>query len=157
VKKPNPTAIQAATPLTALRPVPLDPRTCSVCGLSVDPDDLPCEAWREHDENDRPIQGNSALVFLGPGAAHAACRAVLDKHPRLYARDAGWPGAFPTLCGPCVHRDGLACRHPDLFANGGNGLHISLDALRAIVCSRGGGCHEPPKTVRACAGRVVRL
>ena len=154
VKKPNPAAIRAATPLTAARA--LDPRACSVCGLTVDPDDLPCEAWREHDERDRPISGNGALVFIGPGDAHADCRAVLERHPRLYARDAGWPGAFPTLCGPCVHRDGLVCRHPDLFANGGEGLSVKLDSLNAHVNMGRRGCFWMPQHAHGCAGRAVR-
>ena len=28
------------------------------------------------------------------------------------------------LCMDCPHRDGLMCRHPDLKANGGEGLEI---------------------------------
>src|SRR5690606_12037406 len=102
---------------------------------------------------DRPISGPGALVFLATGSAHAKCRRVLDTHPRLYVEDSGSPGAFPRLCGPCTHRRGVECGHPDLTANGGAGLKITLTRLAAIVCSRGAGCHTPIREAVSCVGR----
>lgn len=129
---------------------------CNICGREVDPSDLPLTLWREHDEHDLPIAGASALVFIGQGRDHASCRRVLEKHSRLYAEAQAQPGHFPSLCGPCVHRGGLACSHPDLKANGGAGLLITLDGLASmIICSRGRrrGCDVPVRNAVRCAGR----
>jgi hypothetical protein len=157
VKKPSPSAIRAALPLTSIAVSKVTDRlfVCGVCGVAVDPDDLPLTVWREHDEHDRPIPGNQAIVFLGPGSAHAACRKALDGHPRLYTEESGGPGHFPSLCGPCVHRDAIECRHPDKMASGGPGLAIHMQQLAAIVCSRGGGCHSPVQHAVRCDGRQL--
>lgn len=155
--KPTAAAIRSAESLTQEAKRFTNERTsiCEVCGVAVDPADLPLTVWREHDERDRPIAGTGAIVFLGQGREHAACRKKLDDHPRLYSEESGAPGHFPALCGPCVHRDGLACRHPDLYANGGTGLRITLTRLAAVICTRGAGCHSPIQQAVACEGREV--
>lgn len=159
MKKPTAAAIRSAVPLTTIaRGLGVDPLfVCGVCGLTVDPADLPLTVWREHDERDKPIAGTGAIVFLGAGTAHAACKKRLDDHPRLYAEEAGAPGHFPGLCESCTNRRGLACSHPDLKANGGEGLRVSLNAFAAIVCVRGGGCHKPIAHAVRCAGRSVNV
>ena len=160
MKKPSAAAIRAALPLSKLPTRGADPvLVCTVCGAAVDPSDLPSTVWREHDERDLPIAGNGALVFLGPGKAHARCRKALDDHPRLYAEETGQPGAFPALCGGCAHRSGDACRHPDAKANGGPGLVVRLGTPFAglIICSRGGGCHAPVANAVQCDGRAESL
>lgn len=153
--KPSPSAIRSAPPL-----VPPERRgpdailACGVCGITVDPSDLPSAVYREHDEHDQPITGPEALVFVGPLATHAECHRRLDAHPRLYAEASGDPGTFPALCGPCAHRRGRACSHPDLRANGGAGLRVHLSGLAAIICGRG-GCRVPIAHAIGCDGRTV--
>ncbi|TAL29066.1 MAG: hypothetical protein EPN98_21735 [Phenylobacterium sp.] len=148
-KKPGPAEIAAATPLTKALQRPADPMTaCNVCGL----DSAELRAWREHDERDQPIEGIGALVFIG--GDHPDCIKVMEIHPRLYAEVRGMPGYFPALCGPCVSRSGLACSHPDLKANGGAGLYVTLSgfAAGAILCGRG-GCRTMPTRATACVGQ----
>lgn len=155
MKKPSASAIRSAVPLTQ-RPCrgadPLD-GTCNVCGAAADP--VLLEAWREHDEYDRPIPGPEALVFLD--ASHNACHAALNKHPRLYAEETAKPGAFPKLCGPCVNRLGLGCAHPDLRANGGAGLKVNITNpfTGAILCGRNGQI-VPVRDAVECVGRKVK-
>jgi hypothetical protein len=156
LKKPNRETILAAVPLSRHASRGRDPiKVCGVCGVEVDPQDLASSVWREHDDIDRPIGGNEALVFIGPSATHAACKKVLEKHPRLYAEVTGDPGCFPRLCGPCVHRDGLNCKHPNLAANGGPGLEVQLSGgfpPGTIVCTRR-GMLQPVRNAVECAGR----
>ncbi len=154
--KPNPAAIRAAVPLSA-RNHPRDAIAfCTVCARAVDPADLPSAVWREHDEADRPIPGREALIFLGAGRDHAKCRRELDAHPRLYAEEEGRPGYFPELCGPCKHRDGLACRHPDLKANGGEGLGVTMGGPRVhISCRPRSQSHWTVRRPVKCAGRTT--
>ncbi len=147
MKKPAAAAIRAAVPLSRLPSAGRDPlHRCDVCGN-------PCEdlrAWRECDERDAPT-----LVLVFVGEDHVDCRKALDKHPRLYREETGAPGHFPALCGPCVHRRGLGCGHPDLKANGGQGLRVDLtDPMRGIVCMLGrDGPIRIPRRAMRCAGR----
>ena len=146
MKKPSTATIRTAVPLTARPERGAEPiLACSVCGIAVDPSDLPSEVWREHDEYDQLIAGSGALIFVGQGTAHVKCRTIVEDHPRLYRHEMGQPGHFPLLCGPCVHRKGLDCGHHDLKANGGGGLNI--------VCVRGGA--RPVPTALRCAGREL--
>lgn len=125
--KPSVTDIRARRPLTADRdPDPLE--CCNVCHLTS----KQLGAWREHDEWDKPVPGDGALVFIGQD--HPVCLRIMENHPRLYSKEEGLPGWFPLLCGRCRHRDGLACRHPDLRANGGKGLRAEPDVVH--VCAR---------------------
>lgn len=154
--KPSAAKIRAVVPLTNRAERGDDPlRFCNVCGREVDPSDLPTSVWREHDERDKPLAGAGALVFVGTGRDHAACQKELEEHPRLYAEEGGAPGCFPRICGPCVHRRGIACMHQDLRANGGAGLAITLEGLGGIVCSRKHGCWSPPRHAIKCAGRRI--
>jgi hypothetical protein len=124
-----------------------------VCGR----EDEFLEPWREHDERDAPIAGAAAVVLLGSSKDHDACHEVLKRHPRLYAPDMGSPGSFPVLCGPCDHRRGAGCAHPDLKANGGAGLRVVANAPfgRMILCTRESGCLTPPKVAVTCDGQAV--
>lgn len=144
--KPTRDQIRAADPL-ALRAV-RDPVAC--CNVCARPSDQ-LGAWQAHDDRDNPMPPPYSLVFVGKD--HAACLKALDRHPRLYAEVRGDPGTFPLLCGPCRHRDSLACRHPDLKATGGPGLSVTLDRIPAILCGRG-GCRVATQTAVACAGRT---
>lgn len=153
MKKPSPAAIRDAVPLSRKLPVLEDHDfRCQVCGQPADT----LQAWREHDERDRPLLGLTAVVLLGIGRDHTECRHELDAHPRLYAEETGQPGHFPLLCGPCDRRQGRTCTHPSTKANGGPGLLVQLsDPLRgAIVCNAGGRVYVTKRAME-CAGRSV--
>lgn len=152
MSKPNPAAVRASSPLSII-PLTADRMACcNVCGKPADA----LEAWRAHDERDRPIDGPRALVFLGAGDAHKACRKKLDAHARLFAPDRGFAGHWP-FCGPCTFRQGLECRNPDAKANGGAGVRVELAGIPATVCfGRGrGGCRRLQHVV-GCAGLTVK-
>lgn len=146
--------IAAATPLSRWPKRPIDPMAgCNVCGEPAEE----LAAFLEHGAGDKPPpedQRHAALVFIGRG--HRACMKVLEAHPRLYAEVRGDPGHFPLLCGPCQNRDGMACKHPDLRANGGAGLSVSLsDPLRgAIICGSRGRITVVNRAM-SCKGRVA--
>lgn len=151
-RKPTAAQIRAAVPLSTIAAVALagaDPITaCNVCGKPSPRLAL----WFEHDEYDRPTD---TFIFVDEADDdHIDCREAIDKHPRLYAREVGLPGYFPTLCGPCRNRDGWRCRHPKLKANGGPGLRVSMDGMNAIVCGRG-GCRSGITGARECEGRAL--
>ncbi|MDQ2831304.1 MAG: hypothetical protein M3Y74_19930, partial [Chloroflexota bacterium] len=68
-----------------------------------------------------------------------------------------FPGIM-ELCVDCRFRDGVCCTHPDLKANGGDGLVVDADSGAQAHVNLGGGrgavltiYRDPP---RACAGRV---
>lgn len=148
--KPTPSSIRRERPLSALIPKDAGLRfTCALCGRSSSK----LGAWREHDERDRPLDGPLAVVFIGDD--HPDCMKRMQEHPRLYAEETGDPGMFPRLCGDCPHRVGLACDHPDLKKNGGEGLRVELDqgwAAHTIIC----GAHGRLRVVHhavGCAGK----
>jgi hypothetical protein len=150
-KKPNAAEIRRALPLSKYAGASGPDRIlrCNLCG--GDSEDL--RVWREHNERDNPTD---VLVFVG--ADHEKCSKRLEDHPRLYREETGDPGHFPALCGPCVHREGHGCRHPDLKANGGGGLRVDLtDPMRGIVCmlGRNGPIRIPRRALR-CAGRSTK-
>lgn len=149
--KPSPSAIRAAAPLSASSYRAPDPLACcNVCGKPA----RVYQAWREHDERDRPIAGAAALVFLGDD--HAACQKKLMAHPRLYAQERGAPGHFPLLCSRCTFRDGLGCTHPKLKANGGPGLIVHLDAMAMVVCVKTAhGSGRPLSQALTCEGQTL--
>ncbi len=147
-RKPSTPTIRASAPLCPSPPA--DPLSaCNVCGQPAEQ----LDAWRTHDEHDRPIAGVDALVFLG--SDHAACRTKLNAHPRLFAEVTGVPGHFPRLCGPCAYRRDTSCSHPDLKANGGAGLNVSLDNAWAagLICIRPASARPVHHAVE-CVGRV---
>jgi hypothetical protein len=153
VKKPSIVAMALATPLTTIHPERrADPLAhCHVCGGSERLHSL--LLWREHDARDKPIPGTGGLVVV---CDSKACEKVIEDHPRLYVQDRlGAPGHFPELCGDCRYRKGWDCTHPDLKANGGQGLSVQLGGgMHAIICrrGRGGGCSTPTRTALRCAG-----
>lgn len=95
--------------------------SCQLCGFTSD--DI-CEfyMWQECDEQDQPEPYNVLVV-----CRQDACQAIVDRHPRAYRLvpwGQGKPGHLMLLCGPCAWRDGARCTHPDLKANGGEGLQL---------------------------------
>lgn len=144
--KPSIEKIRTAVPLSQLPTVGDDPITvCNICGLEAEQLGL----WREHDERDQPTK---KLVFIGATPAHADCRKVMERHPRLYAEEYGRPGYFPTLCGGCVYREGWRCNHADLTTNGGQGLKVTLSGMNAILCGPK-GCQSGLRAALKCDGR----
>lgn len=129
------------------------PDRCQACGWDCD-----LSRWREHDEADRKT---ATIVVL----CLKCSRTLIEPHPRLYARlddNEPLPGSM-YLCQDCLLRSGLRCDHPDLRANGGTGLTITVAKPHtALACVRGGkgrGCHHItiwPAPPSACAGRVAR-
>lgn len=145
--------ILAAEPLVSLD-FQGDLTRCNICG---DPSGE-LGVWRAHDENDRPIESQGALAFIGKD--HPECLRRLDQHPRLYAEETGKPGHLPRLCGDCRHRSGFDCSHAKLKKNGGSGLYITLSgagiALRraGVMCMKGG--RVGPNHAEACEGKESR-
>ena len=153
-RKPGPSQIAAAEPLSALAARLADPlAACNVCGEPA----VELAAWREHDERDVPVDGAGALVFIARD--HPECVRAMERHPRLYSEEAGRPGTFPRLCGDCPRRTGRACSHPNLRANGGAGLFVELDdRLRgAILCGGRGRRIRPVNHALACEGHPTKV
>jgi hypothetical protein len=93
-----------------------------------------------------------------------ACEKVINDHERLY-REIPWgrggPGKFMLLCGNCMNREGTQCTHPNLKANGGNGLKVTYSALpKVMVCFHeytGLGCTPLfPDPANRCEGLIER-
>lgn len=151
--KPTPEQILKVPPLTWGRSG--DPfLACNVCGDPFDFADLSPALYREHDEHDRPIAGDGALVFLGRGADHLACSDALTRHPRLYGEETGAPGHFPALCGECVHRRGFACTHPDLSARATGATRRSdgPPTARGSACLESERCPNPSTSRSPASG-----
>lgn len=155
---PKPAAIRRATPLTEMRAK--DPiSACTVCARPFEKWESEIMLYRECDEFDRPKPGDDALVYVGyDGSCGDACERKLQDHPRLYVEEQGLPGTFPRLCGGCVYRDGLACTHRMLKANGGPGLRVvaERDTSFRIQCPDS-GCHFPVRDAKKCDGRSEYL
>lgn len=157
MKRPALASIRRAIPLSKTRPLGAGP--FEVCDLCHAKDGDGCgqfEAHRECDEWDRPIPGHDAVVLVG--YEHRHCERRLMDHPRLYLEERGEPGWFPMLCGPCMHRAGFRCAHPDLKANGGVGLQVKMRGGGfgpVFICTRDGCSTPPPPTAWHCAGRRV--
>ena len=119
---------------------------CHICGQRSWGD---MQLWRECDDGDNPIAGLDALVVT---CSEKVCLSTLDAHPRLYIEEE-WaaPGYF-ALCVDCPWRDKLACSHPHLRANGGEGLAIHISAPRGIMCGAD-GCRPLPRRATKCEGR----
>lgn len=150
-KKPSAAQIAKAAPLSAQKKV-RGARACNLCGEPAALGQM--RLYRECSVYDRPDHDEGALLFVA--GDHPACMDRVDKHPRLYAEVRGVPGTFPKLCGACIHRNGFACTHQKLKANGGDGLAIGLDPIAAmIVCIRGSGCHKPLAHALTCEGQEL--
>ena len=153
-KKPTTAAIKRAGYLTEYSQRPADPLSrCNLCEEFASW----LDAYREHDEFDRPLPGNGRLLFLG--YEHEECERVMLDHPRLYEEDMGEPGAFPRLCGDCAYRDGLNCTHHARKANGGKGkgLEVTTHGGGIIFCSidemgEEGACSRSVRRAFKCAG-----
>lgn len=128
---------------------PRHPGRCQGCGT----EGPGLSRWREHDANDSPTP---VVVVLCKRCEDER----IEKHPRLYARlseNEPAPGSM-GLCADCRHRDGTACAHPDLKANGGPGLMLTIpQPTRVHVCRSprrlSGWLTIWPHEPRACAGR----
>lgn len=119
---------------------------CQLCGGG----DLPLTVFEQCDEDDQP-EGR-----LLTACSRRECSRRIKDHPRLYRDVDVRPGAIAALCVDCVHRDGLRCRHPDLRANGGAGLVLTLSSLMGagvVVCVKGRGCGPLPRRATACKGQ----
>lgn len=107
--------------------------------------------WQKTDKDDRPIDD----YFIA--CTSDACRKRIADDPMLFIEvpwGAGGPGKFMLICGDCDHRDGFTCKHPDLKANGGNGLEVkfsSLPIFNSIICGPS-GCRSTPAPAQWCAG-----
>lgn len=131
--------------------------TCQLCGTQYN--DI-CEfwLWQECDDNDEREEGNYLLV------GRECCEHKIKEHPRLYWQVAwgrGAPGAFVLVCGDCPHREGFGCRHPNLRANGGQGLQVNFHNPLGIIHINYGP--DDPRTgthnflvVSACEGNPSR-
>lgn len=120
-------------------PHPRHPEICQACGEGntgpTDTEYWTLHRWREHDQQDRPEP--IVIVLCTPCSDR-----LIERHPRLYDKLDNCqpiPGAM-HLCVGCQHRDGLACRQPDLTANGGMGLQITYPKPSVIFMdgTRGG-------------------
>lgn len=92
------------------------PDACQSCGRTVDG----LIVWCECDDRDQP---QNIFVVLCDGCS----KRLIEPHPRLYHQmpaNKPIPGVMPHLCATCKHREALTCKHPDLKANGGQGLMI---------------------------------
>lgn len=157
MKKPKPTAIAAAVPLTTLIAEGNIDRV-KMCGLCRSPSETGLDVMRECGLNDKPLAGLDALIFVGRGDAHKPCRKAVDDHPRLYETVQAQPGQMAKICGDCIHRKGLRCAHPGARANGGPGIEIKMRRpapFQGVVCIRGpkGKNLAPPREGVACSGR----
>lgn len=114
---------------------------CQACGLAHEK----MQVWMEHDERDLP--DDTYVVLCAPCADK-----LISPHPRFYSyvmENTPAPGAMP-LCGPCVHRVGSNCYHPDAKRNEGPG--VTLTVRKAILYHLDGGFG--PRGSRA--GMVVK-
>lgn len=133
---------------------------CQLCGYEST-DICAFRFWYECDEEDK-VEPYNVLVIC---RHNKECTQTITDHPRLYREvpwSAGNPGHFSLLCGECPSRDGTHCTHPNLKANGGEGLDLTIannPINRAIVCyhnddSEDGGLHCVKRTPPyiGCAG-----
>jgi len=132
------------------------PTKCQSCGLPCTEENHTLQRWRECDEWDKPT---AVIVVL--------CRTCSDRlvepHPRLYVaieRYAPAPGCM-ALCIACRFREQLRCTHPDLAANGGQGLRIKFAHPSTMFLDGTRGGRRSGWTARvyshaptACIGRV---
>jgi len=133
--------------LSATLPHPRHPETCQACGGRG----AGWDRWIECDEWDRPTD---VIVVLCPRCSNQ----VIQPSPRLYVQ--AWPGiARPGvmgLCASCDYHEALRCLHPDLRANGGQGLMVHQPSVIGIAChGRGVATTLYDGIPRRCVGRTV--
>ena len=142
--------------LTETAPFPVESfDRCQLCGRTVD-DTVKIGFWQECDERDRPISDAVILVCKDP-----ACHHAIEKHPRLYIEAdyfgsiTGGPGWWQIICDDCDYRRGTRCTHPDLKANGGEGLKVKMSGPSGFICGRPGGCQRMRPSAYQCTGKKV--
>ena len=125
---------------------------CQLCG-KLHPHICELDMWQECDEDDE--LEDKWIILCREGDCHKR----LQDHDRLYHKvpwSMGGPGRFMLVCGNCDHRDEFDCKHPNLKANGGDGLEVMISRPLGTgwICG-GDGCkrienlHGP---ANACEG-----
>lgn len=109
-------------------------KRCHICGKEH-PDICHFWLYLECDDEDRIPDDPKVLITC----RDEKCLNVLNSHPRAYYGlpwGQGEPGHFMLMCGACKYRKGSKCTHPDLKANGGDGLEVYFTNLgfSATVC-----------------------
>lgn len=123
---------------------------CQLCGIRHD-DICHFYLWYECDENEKQETDKILITCRGD-----KCREIIDQHERLYYMPSwsrGAPGGFILTCGGCEYREGGKCTHPNLKANGGDGLLVHMADLPVIHVNRHGAPNffiGPP--VASCEG-----
>lgn len=116
--------------LSDLHPL-VDFHTCQICGVRDD-DICTRRMWWEMDENDKVVPGDVIVTCAcndndeGWDSEHPCAKRV-DESPRGYDLipwGQGGAGHFMLKCEDCPSRSGTLCMHPDLTANGGEGLEV---------------------------------
>jgi len=133
--------------------LPLDTfHRCQLCGVEHPEDICKFRMWVECDEDDQPE--DITLITCKP-----CVESKINPHPRLYIEvpwGRGGPGKFMLVCGDCPWRKSNQCSHPDLKANGGEGLEVRFSPLgfKARVCfTDGTSMLWPPQPAVGCAGK----
>lgn len=144
--------------LTKTAKYPLERFTrCQLCGFESN-DICEFKFWQECDENDKPEPHNILIT-----CRKHECFQEIDKHERLYILlpwSRGQPGHLSLLCDDCSYRDGTHCTHPNLKANGGEGLSVAMSGdpvSNAFVCyhdemGEGLRCSRPAPPFIKCEG-----
>lgn len=123
---------------------------CQLCGHASD-DICAFRMWQRCDDADEPI--DDFIIVCN----QQACQQRIEDDAMLFIEvpwSRGGPGKFMLLCGDCPHRKGWSCQHPNLTANGGNGLEVQfsgLPILNMMICGSD-GCHRSSPPAIACVG-----
>lgn len=132
-------------------------KQCEFCKAEAD-DICHFRMWQKTDAEDRPI--DDYLI------ACRDCDSRIEEDSALFIEvpwGSGGPGKFMLVCGDCPHRDKFSCKHPDLKANGGEGLQVNFSAMtpRFRVCGTGPDgkpfsyVNQPPAI--SCVGKPEKL
>ncbi len=134
---------------------PLDTfHMCQLCGHTSS--DI-CE-FRMHyecDDQDRPEKDKIIVACRRP-----QCWEKIEKHPRLYVEVAwgrGEPGHFIFTCGSCKFREGARCTHPNLKANGGEGLQVIVNPILGRLCMVNGSSQTLGGQAFECKGFETKV
>lgn len=132
------------------------PEKCQSCGARVSEESDTLVRWIECDADDRPTR---TIIVL----CRDCSKRIIEPHPRLYRdveRFKPVPGCM-ALCSSCRFREQLRCTHPDLVANGGQGLRIKFPSPSTMFVDGTRGGRRSGWTVQhykhaptACRGRV---
>jgi hypothetical protein len=116
--------------------------------------------FTECDDKDITEEGNIIVVCKSKD-----CNKLIDNHPRLYIQvpwGLGKPGHLMLAgCSDCKYRDNGSCTHPNLIANGGNGLEISYNKpimnVHLSFSDGSGGWHKLGEVFTDCKGKEVGI